>query len=377
MPQRIILCTVLIYVYATFCLAAVKPPSPQQLKPVLKDAAQTSLSDWKHQRKEIIDQWIMALGKPEGYDYAPEQKVVEEFETIDFKGVIYLQRTGPESYQKVLLMTPLNLKTPAPGVIIPFYHPDGVCGYDLQNKTRKTADRNATYFGLHLVKQGYVVASCEAYPFNLIPLPAECKNRDDFKLWQFAADFLNKRYPSWTGMGKLTYDTRKAIDLLVSSGLADTNKIAIMGHSLGGKMAFYTGCMDDRIKVVIGNDFGIGWDFTNWSSPWYSGDKLKIMRKNGLEHHQLLACKAPAPFLLIGGEYDHDGSWAYINGARKVYDLYNAGNNIDFINHKSGHHPSWEALNRAYLWLAEKLEIPKPDLEFLNELKQQQLQLNK
>ena len=69
--------------------------------------------------------------------------------------------------------------------------------------------------------------------------------------------------------------------------------------------------------------------------------------------------------------------WAYLNEARKVYDLYNARNNIDFINHKSGHRPTWDALRRAYLWMAEKLGIPQPDLEFLNELKQQQLQLNK
>lgn len=79
------------------------------------------------------------------------------------------------------------MKKPAPGVIIPFYYPDGMCGCDLVSKTRKTAERNATYFGLHLVKQGYVVASCEAYPFNLIPLPVECKDRDDFKLWRLAA----------------------------------------------------------------------------------------------------------------------------------------------------------------------------------------------
>ena len=363
-------------VLANFCLAAVSAPQ-QPLKPVLKDPSHASVSDWSRQRKEIINQWMAALGTPGRYDYEAEQKIIEEFETPDFKGIIYLQRTGLECSQKVLLMVPLNLKKQAPGVVVPFYYPDGMCGYDLESKTRKTAEKNSTYFGLHLVKQGYVVASCEAYPFNLIPLPAECKDRDDFKLWRFAAEYLKKRYPSWTGMGKLTYDTRKAIDLISSSGLVDTNKLAIMGHSLGGKMSFYAGCLDDRIKVIIGNDFGIGWDFTNWSASWYFGEKLKKMRDDGLEHHQLLACKAPAPFLLIGGEYDHDGSWAYLNEARKVYDLYNAGNNVDFINHKSGHRPSWDALRRAYLWLAEKLEIPRPDLEFLNELEQQQLQAKK
>ncbi|MDD4870229.1 MAG: prolyl oligopeptidase family serine peptidase [Kiritimatiellae bacterium] len=377
MFQRIIFRTVLGCVLVIFCVAAVSTNQPPQLKPILKDPAHANLSDWAQQRKEIINQWLAALGTPDRYDYTPEQKMAEEFETPDFKGIIYLQRTGPESSQKVLLMIPLNLKKPAPGVIIPFYHPDGMCGYDLANKTRTTAEKNVTYFGLHLVKQGYVVASCEAYPFNLIPLPAECKNRDDFKVWRFAADYLNKRYPSWTGVGKLTYDTRKAIDLLVSSGLVDTNKLAIMGHSLGGKMAFYTGCLDERINVIVGNDFGIGWDFTNWSDPWYFGEKLKKMRADGLEHHQLLACKAPAPFLLIAGQTDHDGSRAYLNEARKVYDLYNAGNNIEFINHKSGHRPSWDALRRTYVWMAEKLGIPQPDLKFLDELEQQESQAKK
>ncbi len=38
------------------------------------------------------------------------------------------------------------------------------------------------------------------------------------------------------------------------SALIDSNKIAVMGHSLGGKIAFYAAALDSRIKVVIAMD---------------------------------------------------------------------------------------------------------------------------
>ena len=60
-------------------------------------------------------------------------------------------------------------------------------------------------------------------------------------------------------------------------------------------MAFYAGCLDHRIKVIVASDFGIGWDQTNWNEAWYWGDRLKDVRARGMDHSDLLS--------LAGGKY--------------------------------------------------------------------------
>ena len=64
-------------------------------------------------------------------------------------------------------------------------------------------------------------------------------------------------------------DTTLLIDAVAFDFRVDNTCIGIMGHSLGGKMAFYTGCLDERVRVIVASDFGIGWEQTNWSDIWY------------------------------------------------------------------------------------------------------------
>lgn len=346
-----------------------EPQSNPKLLPLL--APETDLTAWKLERTKLLARWEAALGSPGNLNYPPEQELVEEFTTPDFRGLLYRQRTG-DSMQQVLLMIPIGWKAPVAGVVVPFYDPDRMCGYDLKTKAALGPERNTAYFALHLVRQGYVVAACEAYPFNILPPESVTANRGDFKIWQTAAKQLALRYPDWTGMGKLTYDGRKAIDLLAASGFADPQQLAIMGHSLGGKIAFYAGCFDERIKAIVASDFGIGWTQTNWSDDWYFGARLSKMQSDGLAHHQLLACKMPGAFFLIAGQYDHSGSRAYLEEARKVQALYGPEDNLAIFDHHSGHQPSWDSLKAAYNWLAQKMGMPKPDLLFMDAMADEQ-----
>ena len=129
-----------------------------------------------------------------------------------------------------------------------------------------------------------------------------------------------------------------------------------MGHSLGGKMAFYAGVFDERVKAIVGSDFGLGKNFTNWDAPWYLGEQIHA-KCFTLAHHQLLAIHAPKSFLLFGGEADRPASWQYIIEAQKVYALYGRTDAIGFFDHKAGHRPTEESLHIAYRWLAEQFNL--------------------
>lgn len=125
--------------------------------------------------------------------------------------------------------------------------------------------------------------------------------------------------------------------------------------------AFYAGCLDERITAVIASDFGIAFDSTNWDAPWYLGPlsgTTYTNRGSGMElelgHHHLLSLMAPRSFLLIGGEFDEDRAWQYLEEARPAWALHGAEAALGFHNHATGHRPPESANNIAYAWLQEQ-----------------------
>jgi len=321
----------------------------QHLTPLFPPDTTPSLEAWQRLRPALLSRWKRLLGHPSFDRYDTTPVVVERFDLPEFHATLMRQPTGPDTRQRVLIMEPLEgSRSPRPGAVVPFYHPDAMAGWDLARRERITEKTN-TQFGLHLVRQGYVVVCPEAFPYNYVPEPAD--NRG-LNWWAVAAAQLHRDHPGWTGMGKLVHDTSRAVDLLLAQPNIDTNRIVAIGHSLGGKMAFYAGCLDERIRATIASDFGIGWDFTNWKDAWYLGPQV-MAEDFPLAHHQLLALHAPRPFLLVAGQYDKPESWHYLNAARPAYALQGREAALGMFDHAAGHQPTAEAMRLAYAWLAE------------------------
>jgi predicted esterase len=332
-------------------------------------AAGVSAADGQKLGNGPEQKWRRALGSPRSTlgQTGPAERV-ESFETPDFRAQLFRQRTGAETWQRVLLMKPLRLEGRTAGVVVPFYDPDRMCGYDLRTKHRLGPERNTAFFGLHLVRQGYVVAAVEAYPFNLLTPDEQKASKGGMGVWRDAAAKLSRQEPGWTGMGKLTHDTLLVADLLAADAQVDPARLAVMGHSLGGKMAFYAGCLDPRFKAIVASDFGLAWDSSNWGDAWYFGDKLKAMRADGLSQEQLLAVTS-TPFFLIAGQFDNQASAGpMLESARKVRASQGQGDGLVMFDHHSGHQPTWPSLKAAYAWLARRMDMPAPDFAHLDAL---------
>ncbi len=280
----------------------------------------------------------------------------------DFRAVSLLQPTGPGQSQRVIILHPRRpAGDPAPCAVVPFYHPEKSAGLAPNSATTglrleddESVATEVRQIGRHLARLGFVVACVEAFPFNTVPDP--CSDAP-FAWWKSAAQKILSDHPEWTGLGKLTHDTSRALDLLLSQRGVDPSRVLAMGHSLGGKMAFYTGALDERVTCVIGSDFGLPWRSTNWDAPWYLGDKIPP-DDSAMAHHELLALLAPRPFFLIAGETDSSESWQYLDAARPIYRLHGSDNALGCIDHASGHTPSIAALDIAYAWLGEMYGLP-------------------
>jgi pimeloyl-ACP methyl ester carboxylesterase len=162
---------------------------------------------------------------------------------------------------------------------------------------------------------------------------------------------FQQRHPQSKGMAKMLYDAHLAIDLLAAMPEVDAHRLGAIGHSLGAKEVLYLAAFDERVKVTISSEGGIGTRFSNWDAGWYLGPTIK-QPEFRREHHELLAMAAPRSFLLLGGDSaDGDQSWPFITAALPVYRLYEGSPRVGLFNHRQGHSVPEAAEKRIAEWL--------------------------
>ena len=248
--------------------------------------------------------WMQYLEVPKDYAFTPDVQMQKSYSFADFDAELLLQKNGPDTWQRVLKVFPKGCSGPVPAVVVPFYFPEGMLAFELDSQ-----EELPKYFGIemmiHLAKRGFACISADSYHLTYLD---SNRDRGDFLRWKEAGDALSKDWPQWCGMGKLVADTRLLVDALEQDERIDASRIGIAGHSLGGKMAFYTGCMDSRIKVILASDFGFLWHQTNWEKNWYFGDKVEALKAAGLSNVDLLSYSKGKPFFLIAGDADTDES---------------------------------------------------------------------
>ena len=328
-------------------------PFPRSASDWLPDE-ELDLDRWASRERSVLRKdWLEFLGTPESV-WPGRSILLDESEHPYCRIRTYSQETGPAWWQKVAILSPPPGPTlgPLPCAVVPFYQ----CGVPAGSADGEPDE--ALAFGLHLVRQGFVVACVEAFPYNLLP---DGEYERPFGRWQRAADILKHHHPRWTGAGKLASDTSLAVDLLLQEPNIDPERLLIMGHSLGGKMALLTALYDERISSVIASDFGLAPGSTNWGASWYFGTKITSQPQRTLD--QVLSILAPRPFLLIAGEFDGVHSWPYLESARRIYGLYERAHCLGCIDHRSGHRPSLCSLDMAYAWLGEIFGL-EPNLQW-------------
>ena len=197
------------------------------------------------------------------------------------------------------------------------------------------------HIGLHLARRGYV-AFC---PRNF--------------LWDYrqgadpntAVEWLRKRHPIVTGMAKMIFDARRAVDVLAGQPDVEPRRIGAIGHSIGAKEVLYLAAFDERVRAAVSSEGGVGLHFSNWEAPWYLGEAIEHPGFS-LDHAQILALGAPRAFLLIGGESaDGDRSWPHVASGIPVWKLTGAAGALGFFNHRRGHAFPPAAATRATEWL--------------------------
>ncbi|MDW7690356.1 sialate O-acetylesterase [Flammeovirgaceae bacterium SG7u.111] len=136
-------------------------------------------------------------------------------------------------------------------------------------------------------------------------------------------------------------DGVKAVDYLHSrTDLVDTTRIAATGHSGGAFHTFYLSAIDERIKCAAPIMYIASYEGMIRSSKAHTMDNYVVHPRMYFEQSQLLSLIAPRPVFMGVGEQDFfpiDAAMETYENAKKIYELYGAGENLQIEAIDTGH----------------------------------------
>ena len=182
---------------------------------------------------------------------------------------------------------------------------------------------------------------------------------------------FHQKHPEWTSVGKFTYEHSIAIDVLQSMNEVDTEKIGVLGHSLGGHGTMFLAAYDERVKASAGNCsasfFRHNSKVTEWSRDrWYVYFKHirgELLKGNlpPIDFHEIIALIAPRAFLDLSGLNDGDPLTQrqrvlMLTKVMDVYELEGKPANFAFYVHGRGHSVEHESRALMYGWMDTHLK---------------------
>ena len=327
---------------------------------------------WQTQRDAIQRILKVFLGEPPNTKPPLEPKVIEETARGSHMLRKLVYQTEPGEFAPAYLLVPKNLRARAPVVICP--HQTTQAG---KREPAGLAGNPQLHTALHLVERGYVTFTYDALCFG---------ERHDAASGHYgdAIPFYRK-HPSWSLMGKMIWDMRRAIDYLETLDIVDPSRIAGVGHSHGGYTTLFAMAFDERIKAGVSNcgfdTFRIDGNTWRWSratallpllgfyilNPRLNMDFYRAAPDSGVievpfDLHQLLALIAPRPLLLSTSDEDFvfpNGGWSARRALARVepvYQLLGAADRIGSYFFNGGHSFPADASTKAYDWLDRQLK---------------------
>ena len=205
------------------------------------------------------------------------------------------------------------------------------------------------HYALHLAQRGYVTLAPD-YP----------------SLGEHAWDFgPQSGYAS--GTMKAVWDNIRAVDLLQSLPEVDAERIACIGHSLGGHNALFTAVFEPRIKVIVSSCGFTRFhrdDMPSWTGPRYM-PRIATVYGNDAERvpfdfTEVVAALASRPVLACAAEHDHDfdvrGVREVMAAAKGIYELYGSADDLEAYYSDSPHGFLADARGKAYAFLDKHLK---------------------
>lgn len=221
-------------------------------------------------------------------------------------------------------------------VVLPWYDTDSLFA-DTVPDPRRSFERNKLPVATQLLERGFGVVAIGWWAEELAVSSPERALADRYG--PPAALTLEQGWA--TGLGRSMRDILSVVEMIA----ADAGKLAIFGHSLGGKLALFAAALEPRLAACITHELGLGWEHSNWWDQWYFGEV-----RPGFDCDQILSLVAERP-ILYGAGHGFDAEPGIALARSVATDTWQ----VDILEHHNGHRPSTEVLEQAWTWLEKQL----------------------
>lgn len=245
----------LIVAAAAFLVASVSA-SDLQLPDLLRTSdgrTVTSQSDWqKTRRPELLELFRTnvygraPVGRPESLNFHIVDTASSAMDGKATRKLVDVSYHGPRGTGSVRLVvfTPNGARKPAPCFLL-------ICNRSPTNIDPDRVVKSGFWPAEEIVARGYAAAAF--YNGDVAP-----DKYDGFKsgAHRIFEDPEMRKPDSWGTIAAWAWGATRVMDYLVTDPGIDSKRVALVGHSRGGKTALWAGAEDERFAMLVSNESG-------------------------------------------------------------------------------------------------------------------------
>lgn len=296
-------------------------------------------TEWPARRAEILD-----LFRDNVYGRRPTQQVslrfaIAEEQRMAMGGAATMKRIVVTSVLQqrehrfeIILFLPNSRAAPVPVFLLLNNRP-------ITNTDATRTNKSPFWPAEDLIARGYGIAALQ----NAELAPDDARTFREGVMRLFEGTAQKQRAPdAWGAIAAWGWGASRALDYLETDARIDASRVAVVGHSRGGKAALWAGAEDDRFAMVVSNDSGEGGaalsrrDYgetiarLNASFPhWFAGNYVRFNDRAAalpVDQHLLLSLIAPRPLYVASADQDlwadPRGEFLALSHSSPVYALF-------------------------------------------------------
>lgn len=299
----------------------------------------TSLDQWLQHRTYILNTFREYM-----YGWRPGQPEELSFEITGedpnaMEGAATLRRIEIKSTHNgrshrfgLIIFLPNGISEPVPLFLLMNNRPQ-----DNTDPTRQ--EKSGFWPAEEVIARGYGIAAIH----NPELAPDDTGKFHEGVIRLFEGDAAAEKRPSnaWAAISAWGWGASRVMDYLETDNRVDCSKVAVLGHSRGGKASLWAGAEDQRFALVISNNSGCGgaslskrWygetvqavnRFTHWFTPGFSQFNEQE-EKLHFDQHMLVSLIAPRAVYIASADEDlwadPRGEFLSLVHASPVYGLW-------------------------------------------------------
>ena len=299
----------------------------------------TTKGEWPARRAELLDLFAKTIyGRPLPAPETSASSVVEENAAA---------MNGAATLRRVTLTSTFAGRTHSfeLTLFVPHAVPKAPVFVLLSTKPRSATDptraKKSEYWPAEdVIARGYAIAAIQADA--LAPDDEATYTEGVIRLFEGDAASAPRPPDATKAIGAWSWGLSRAIDHLVTDASIDAARIAVVGHSRGGKAALWAGAQDERIALTVANGSGcagaaisrhpVGENVALVAGvyPYWFADTFATYanREDELpvDQHELVALVAPRAVAIGSGSEDNwadpEGEYLGLAHASSVYALF-------------------------------------------------------